>query len=60
MTIKKFRQIPLVETAELQETIQDLRKSLDLLQGKHYADGERFPEKEDWEPTDYESVTHGH
>ena len=60
MKSRKFREIPLVETAEFQEALNELRKSLDLFKNKHYADDERFPEKEEWEPTDYESVTHGH
>lgn len=60
MTTRKFPHIPLLDTAELEESVRLLEESLKILKANQYADEQGPPEEDPFEPDDYESKSHGY
>lgn len=58
--MQKFKEIPLLDTSELDESIRQLEKSLAILKARQYAEEQGPPEEDPFEPDDYESKTHGY
>ena len=58
--MQKFKEIPLLDTSELDESIRELEKSLEILKAQRYASEQGPPEEDPFEPDDYESKSHGY
>lgn len=58
--MQKFKEIPLLDTSELDESIRQLEKSLAILKARQYAEEQGPVEEDPFEPDDYESKTHGY
>ena len=58
--MQKFKDIPLLDTSELDESIRQLEKSLVILKARQYAEEQGPVEEDPFELDDYESKTHGY
>lgn len=58
--MQKFKEIPLLDTTELEESIRLLEQSLAILRARQYAEEQGPVEEDPFEPDDYKSKTHGY
>jgi hypothetical protein len=54
------KEIPLIDTAALDEAVKELGEAIAVLRANQYASEQGPPEEDPEAPTDYESVTHGY